>query len=84
MLSKSKDPNRKTLYTVEAISLNRPEDYEKAWIGINENAANRYVEHFLRNGGFSDIVGYPTSVQREVFLGDSKLDFKVDDTYLDD
>ena len=45
-----------------------PEDNEKAWIGINENAANRYVEHFLRNGGFSDIVGYPTSVQREVFL----------------
>ena len=72
LLSKSKDPNRKTLYTVEAISLNRPEDNEKAWIGINENAANRYVEHFLRNGGFSDIVGYPTSVQREVFLGDSK------------
>ena len=34
----------------------------------SENAANRYVEHFLRNGGFSDIVGYPTSVQREVFL----------------
>ena len=43
LLSKSKDPNRKTLYTVEAISLNRPEDNEKAWIGINENAANRYV-----------------------------------------
>ena len=60
LLSKSKDPNRKTLYTVEAISLNRPEDNEKAWIGINENAANRYVEHFLRNGGFSDIVGYPS------------------------
>ncbi|MDR0249375.1 MAG: hypothetical protein LBI44_06965 [Oscillospiraceae bacterium] len=43
LLSKSTDPSRKTPYTVEAVSLNRPEDAAKSWIGINQNAANRYA-----------------------------------------
>ena len=47
LLSESKDPTRKTRFTVEAVSLNRPGDTKKSWIGINQNAANRYVEHFL-------------------------------------
>lgn len=82
LLSPSKNPERKTPYTVEAISLNRPEDPVKSWIGINQNAANRYVEHYLRNGGFSDMIGTGI-VQREKFLGDSKLDFLVGDNYLE-
>ena len=49
LLSKSKDPDRKTRYTVEAISLNRPEDNEKARTGINENAANRYLNFKVDN-----------------------------------
>ena len=49
LLSKSKDPDRKTRYTVEAISLNRPEDNEKARTGINENAANRYLDFKVDN-----------------------------------
>lgn len=73
----------KTPYTVEAISLNRPEDSEKIWIGINQNMANRYVEHYLANGGFSEMVGLPKNVLREKFLGVSKLDFLVGDTYLE-
>lgn len=52
LLSRSTAPNRRTPYTVEAISLNRPGDSEKSWIGINQNAANRYVEHYLVNNGF--------------------------------
>lgn len=40
LLSKSNDKNRKTQYTVEAISLNKPEDLQKTWIGINQNNAN--------------------------------------------
>ena len=52
-------------------------------IGINQNAANRYVEHYLRNGGFSDMVGTNQDVQREKFLGASKLDFLVGNTYLE-
>lgn len=78
LLSKAADPKRKTPYTVEAVSLNRPMDADKSWIGINQNAANRYVEHYLANGGFSEMVGHDAEVRREVFLGESKLDFLVD------
>jgi sugar fermentation stimulation protein A len=83
LLSPSKDPNRKTKYTVEAVSLDLPETTEKRWIGINQNAANRYVEHYLRNGAFEDITGKADSVRREVFLGDSKLDFLAGDTFVE-
>lgn len=84
LLSKSKDSTRKTTYTVEAISLDSRSQPEKNWIGINQNAANRYVEHFLKNGGFSDMVGIGEhEVLREQKLGISKLDFRVGDTYLE-
>jgi DNA-binding protein, stimulates sugar fermentation len=83
LLSKSSDPKRKTPYTVEAVSLNRPEDLNKSWIGINQNAVNRYVEHYLVNGGFIDMVGKDNEVLREKFLGISKLDFLVGNTYLE-
>ena len=82
LLSPSQDPGRKTRFTVEAVSLDRPEDSSKKWIGINQNAANRYVEHYLRSGGFEDMVGRG-EVRREVFLGRSKLDFLVGDTYVE-
>ncbi|QQO09983.1 DNA/RNA nuclease SfsA [Breznakiella homolactica] len=83
LLSRSKDPKRKTPYTVEAFSLNKPGDKAKSWIGINQNAVNRYVEHYLANGGFSGIVGTGRTVYREQFLGESKLDFLVDNIYLE-
>ena len=83
LLSKSINPKRKTQFTVEAISLCRPEDSEKKWIGINQNAANRYVEHYLVNGGFSEMITTDSPVQREKFLGVSKLDFLVDNTYIE-
>ena len=83
LLSKSTDPKRKTPYTVEAISLNLPEDNNKTWIGINQNAANRYVEYFLVNGGFKDMIGSENKVLREQVLGISKLDFLVGDTYIE-
>ena len=41
---------RKMPLTVEAYSLQQPDDPDKHWIGINQNASNRYVEHFLREG----------------------------------
>jgi len=82
LLSASSNPERKTPYTVEAISINDPETEDKSWIGINQNAANRYVEHYLRNGGLSDVIG-TGEVQRERFLGQSKLDFLVGDNYLE-
>ncbi len=82
LLSPSDNPERKTKYTVEAVSLGRPGDGVKEWIGINQNAANRYVEHYLRNGGFAEMIG-TGEVQREKFLGNSKLDFLVGDNYLE-
>ncbi|MBQ1334193.1 MAG: DNA/RNA nuclease SfsA [Clostridia bacterium] len=83
LLSRSGDPKRKTRYTAEAVSLCRPGDGEKTWIGINQNAANRYVEHYIKNGGFSDMLGVVTELRREVFLGESKLDFLAGNTYLE-
>jgi sugar fermentation stimulation protein A len=83
LLSKSTDPARKTPFTVEAVSLNHPDDSNKSWIGINQNAANRYVEHYLVNGGFAGMIGENGVVHRERFLGVSKLDFLVGSTYLE-
>lgn len=83
LLSRSKDPARKTAFTVEAVSLNRPDDKEKSWIGINQNAVNRYVEHYLSTGGFLDMVGKVKEIHREQLLGNSRLDFLVDSTYLE-
>lgn len=83
LLSLSSDKKRKTPYTVEAVSLNKFGDKNKQWIGINQNAANRYVEHFLVSGGFKDMVGETNVVQREKVLGISKLDFLVGNTYLE-
>lgn len=83
LLSKSTNPKRKTLYTVEAISLNLKEDNNKSWIGINQNTVNRYVEYFLVNGGFEDMISSRNKVLREQVLGISKLDFLVGDTYIE-
>ena len=83
LLSKSNDPKRKTPYTVEAVSLDLPESKEKSWIGINQNAANRYVENALIKGLFKDMVSEYGAVLREQVLGVSKLDFLVGDTYIE-
>ncbi|MCI8306139.1 MAG: DNA/RNA nuclease SfsA, partial [Enterorhabdus sp.] len=48
LVSDSHNPQRKLPLTVEAFSLQQPDAAEKQWIGINQNASNRYVEHFLR------------------------------------
>lgn len=84
LLSRSENTARKTPYTVEAVSIDPIEKEIKSWIGINQNAANRYVEHYLRNGGFSAIVGdEPQEVLREQKIGISKLDFCIGNTYLE-
>ena len=88
LVSLAHGEGRKTAGTVEALSLARPEDAGKDWIGINQNAANRYVEHYLRCGGLAQAVGGAfgeprDDVRREVFLGQSKLDFLVGDTFLE-
>ena len=80
LVSDSHNPKRKLPRTVEALSLDQPHDPHKRWIGINQNASNRYVEHFLRAGALVKIVGHEgaSTVRREVALGDSRLDFLID------
>ena len=75
LASLARGEGRKTAGTVEAVSLARPGDAGKDWIGINQNAANRYVEHYLRCGGLAEAVGGEfgvprDDVRREVFLGE--------------
>ncbi|MGW0949257.1 DNA/RNA nuclease SfsA [Streptomyces sp. NPDC002623] len=83
LLSSSTNAARKTPYTVEAVSVDAPQGRALTWIGINQTAANRYVEHALTGGLLSQIVTVHT-IQREKFLGPSRLDFLVnDDTYVE-
>jgi sugar fermentation stimulation protein A len=79
LLSKSSDPSRKTSHTVEAISVNNAQ----SWIGINQNAANRYVEYFFRNGFLDEIAPNGHQILREQKVGSSKLDFKIENTYIE-
>ena len=72
LLSKSKDKTRKTPYTVEAISLDLKHKKNKSWIGINQNAVNRYVEHFIRTGQFYDMVRPGETVKREQTLRETQ------------
>ena len=80
LLSRSKDPARKTKFTVEAVSINRPEDPEKTWIGINQTAANQYVEHYLEEGAFDGIVGESVKIRRARLSGKANLDFVLGNT----
>ena len=72
------DP-RKTPYTVEAVSLNRPEDTDKRWIGINQTASNRYIEYFLKNDCFPEMLTSSSRVRRARLSGKANLDFIVGD-----
>ena len=82
LLSKGKSKVRKTAYTVEAISLNKPEAKSKSWVGINQNAANRYIEFFLKTNQLKKIAKNQ-EVIREVKLGNSRIDFKAGNVYVE-
>lgn len=77
LYSTSTNEGRKTGYTVEAISLRQGQ----SWIGINQNAANRYFEFFMKNGSLHRLA--KGRVRREVRLGRSRIDFAVGDTYIE-
>lgn len=77
LISKSDTKNRKTNYTVEAISINNA----KSWIGINQNAVNRYIEYFFKNGLLSEIAPHGERILSEQKFGKSKLDFRIDDIF---
>ena len=79
LLSYHDDPKRKLKYDIEAVLLSDDEN----WVGINQILSNRLVEYFFNEHELDEIVSDFDSVQREVNLGISKLDFKVGDTYLE-
>ena len=83
LISESSNSERKTKYTVEAISLNSPNDKNKKWIGINQNRANRFTEFFIKNGCLRNMIDCGGKILREQTIGDSKLDFLIGNTYLE-
>lgn len=86
LLSEGKtSKNRKTRYTVEAISLSSSKGMRKKWIGINQTKANSYVEYFLQSGQLSGIMGNKgkkLNIARERKIGESRIDFLIDSEIL--
>lgn len=70
---------RRTRYTVEAISLDNGHTY----MGINQTASNHYVHQFLQDKNVQNTLDIDGTVVREKKLGNSRIDFKVDDCYLE-
>lgn len=80
LLSDHRDnTTRRTRYTVEAISLDNGHTY----MGINQTASNHYVYQFLQNEDVQSVLNINGPVAREKKLGNSRIDFKVDDTYIE-
>ena len=80
LLSRNDGAERKTSFTVEAVSLDAPEAEEKKWIGINLTAANRYMEYYLEQGGFPEMVSRMSKIHRGRLSGKANLDFIVGST----
>ena len=72
-------PNRRTRYTVEAISL----DDGHTYMGINQTASNHYVHQLLQDENVQSVLSINGPVVREKRLGDSRIDFKADDAYIE-
>jgi len=73
------DTGRRTRYTVEAISL----DDGTTYAGINQTKSNRYVEYFLQDDAVKNILQIKEEVKREKKLGNSRIDFKAGDYYIE-
>jgi len=78
LYSTSESRTRKTGHTVEAISTAAEGG---SWVGINQTAANRYFEFFLKSGALRRLASGP--VRREVRLGKSRIDFLVGNAYIE-
>jgi sugar fermentation stimulation protein A len=83
LLSRGTNPKRKTEFTAEAISLDKVEKKNKSWIGINQNKANSYVEFFIRTNQLPRMIRRGERVVKERKLGNSRIDFAVEDDYIE-
>lgn len=82
LLSKADNSKRKTKYTVEAIWLNDLTSKNK-WIGINQTAANGYIEFFLRTGRMPKLMEKGEKLEREKKFGNSRIDFVTDNSLIE-
>lgn len=83
LLSRAINDQRKTPFTVEAISYDRVSTSNKHWIGINQSASNRYIGYFIAMGQMEAMIGRPISLRSEQTYGQSRLDFRADDIYIE-
>lgn len=86
LLSRSDSLRRRTEYTVEALSLQRPEDEKKRWIGINPSAVRAYAAHYVPRREFSRMLNTtPKSGEAAMpgagFLG-LRVDFRLGNTFV--
>ncbi len=72
-LSPATDPKRKTKYTWEMIKINNQ------WVGINTLHPNLIAFEAIKNNQIPELSGY-TYVQREVKVGNSRLDIMAQKT----
>jgi sugar fermentation stimulation protein, putative len=52
-------------------------------MGINQTASNHYVHQFLQDEDVQSVLSINGPVAREKKLGNSRIDFKVNDTYIE-
>ena len=76
LLSYHPEESRKLHYDIEAVLLSDDDN----WVGINQILSNKIVEHLLRTHQLDEIAS-SDEIKREVKLGNSKLDFKIGNTY---
>lgn len=74
LLSGPYSGTRSTEYTVEAIALEEPSSPTFQWIGVNQSAANAYVQAAVEGGMLAPLLP-PGEVKREQTLGSSRIDF---------
>ncbi|OCN04867.1 hypothetical protein A4S06_10200 [Erysipelotrichaceae bacterium MTC7] len=67
---------RKSAYTCEAIW------FDGQYVGINQSLMNDVVHYYLQQGQFRDMIDYQI-LKREVVLHHSRIDFCLDETYLE-
>jgi sugar fermentation stimulation protein A len=82
LVEKSRDQKRSTWGTVEAISLDPAEKHKKSWIGIDQGRANDFVSFFIDSGQLKDMIASVITVKREVKMGESRIDFLINDNIL--
>lgn len=68
---------RRTRFGLEALEIPLRNNTTEL-VGINQNAANRYVEASLLSGHFLEAVGPIRELRRERKLGSARIDFNVD------